>query len=665
MPTNAAPTRPLAIHKISATCVSPIPWWCYRQQLESRAQPRTMNQFSEYTILGERHFRLLHLLPRKETADTEPPMIECKLEVAHLDLENSFEALSYVWGSPNETRPILLEGHVFHCTKSLHTALSRLVLDDQTRVLWVDAICIDQSDLDERAEQVKHMRHIYQEAQSVLSFLGDPFDGIGAAIDYLCAAADDASIHLNPKYEHFLSVNNMDASSDQLSEYIVRLFNLPWWKRVWTVQEFCLAKAGSFYCGEHMVPVNKMTQGVANLLQHAATCCMADDLAFGRSYALADSDVELDVCDALLRLEQLQQAAELQPEALFHNTLLMFRIRLATDPRDKIYGLFGLAPYIGDLVTMDYAAPIEQVYETFTVAYINRRKNVHLLSALGGNRALPNLASFAPDWTIRPSDGWSTDEGWMLTLFNRAINNRAFFNASASTTAEWEYLGPGRARANAFIFDTICVAELEQINPLLLWETTQGWLKRIHELVKKRTIEAKSVTIEEDGDSYTREDHRRFLRTLCGDLIHGEDGIEEELVGDSPERIAMLEHWWAILMSSDLPSNVSLNTNDLQRSVYTVSQGRSFVITEKGYMGWADNHVQVGDFVAILAGGVAPFILSPAVGADELGKAASGDGTCTRRYRILGDAYIHGIMQGEAFRFAGRETGQFDELDLV
>ncbi|KAK3323319.1 heterokaryon incompatibility protein-domain-containing protein [Cercophora scortea] len=625
-----------------------------------------MNQFSEYTILEERHFRLLHLLPRKKTAESEPPMIECKLEVAHLDLPNSFEALSYVWGSPHETRPILLEGHVFHCTKSLHTALSRLVLEDKTRVLWVDAICIDQSDLDERAEQVKHMRYIYQEADAVLSFLGDPFDGIHAAIEYLCAAADDASIHLNPKHEHFISVNNMDASSDQLSEYIVRLFNLPWWKRVWTVQEFCLAKTGTFYCGGHMVPVNKMTQGVANLLQHAATCCMADDLAFGGSYALADSDVELDVCDALLRLEQLQQAAELQPEGPFHSTLLTFRIRLATDPRDKIYGLFGLAPYVSDLVTMDYAAPVERVYEEFTVAYINRRKNVHLLSALGGNRALPNLASFAPDWTIRPSSGWSTDEGWMLTLFNRAINNRAFFNASGGTEARWEYLGPGKARANAFIFDTICVAEPEQINPLLLWETAQEWLKGIHELVKKSTRTDK-VTTEEDGNSYTREDHLNFLRALCGDLIHAQDGIEEEPVGDSPERIAMLEDWWTILMSSDLPSNISLNTNDLQRSVYMVSQGRSFVITERGYMGWADNHVRVGDFVAILAGGVAPFILSSVVGPTESGgiEGVSGDNACVRRYRVLGDAYIHGIMQGEAFGLAGREKGDFDELFLV
>jgi len=187
--------------------------------------------------LGKRktRFRLLHLQPNS-TSSTGTRVV-CKLVTASLDAPPKYEALSYVWGDPDHTVPITVNGTDFPTTYNLHLALERLVLSDRVRIVWVDAVCINQADLEERVEQVSQMRYIYQKAQKVLAFLGSPFDGINLAIDYLLAAAKSSSTHVQSGLVPYLSVGGLDANSTDLSCYLVQFFRLPWWTRMWTVQE--------------------------------------------------------------------------------------------------------------------------------------------------------------------------------------------------------------------------------------------------------------------------------------------------------------------------------------------------------------------------------------------------------------------------------------------
>src|SRR5262249_11431837 len=85
---------------------------------------------------------------------------------------NNYEALSYVWGSENNTRAILVDGCSFLVTLSLESALRQLRHSSCERVLWIDQLCIDQNNEAEKSEQVGLLGDIYRNASAVLIWLG-------------------------------------------------------------------------------------------------------------------------------------------------------------------------------------------------------------------------------------------------------------------------------------------------------------------------------------------------------------------------------------------------------------------------------------------------------------------------------------------------------------
>lgn len=88
-----------------------------------------------------------------------------------------FEALSYVWGRNKAREAITCDGHELTITASLAVALRRLRDTTRPRTIWVDQVCINQDDLGERGQQVRHMNSIYQKAARVLVWLGDDSEG--------------------------------------------------------------------------------------------------------------------------------------------------------------------------------------------------------------------------------------------------------------------------------------------------------------------------------------------------------------------------------------------------------------------------------------------------------------------------------------------------------
>ncbi|SRR6266536_3561408 len=123
-------------------------------------------------------FRLLTLNPGK-AEDT----ITCSLYDASLQSMPDYEAISYVWGDPLDTCTILCSGQPFAITKSLHAALRNFRCEDQERVLWADAICINQEGFAERSEQVLIMRDVYRQARRVLIWLGEETENDCDALD--------------------------------------------------------------------------------------------------------------------------------------------------------------------------------------------------------------------------------------------------------------------------------------------------------------------------------------------------------------------------------------------------------------------------------------------------------------------------------------------------
>ena len=118
-------------------------------------------------LADTQNIRVLVLLPsERQHTDIQCLLLEQPLQMSQ------YEALSYVWGDTKVTRQILVNGYCFNATNNLEAALRQLRRARKPRLLWVDAICIDQSNRTEKAEQVVQMDKVYRAAERVLIWLG-------------------------------------------------------------------------------------------------------------------------------------------------------------------------------------------------------------------------------------------------------------------------------------------------------------------------------------------------------------------------------------------------------------------------------------------------------------------------------------------------------------
>lgn len=109
--------------------------------------------------------------------------LSCSLTIISPESCPPFEALSYVWGQAKAVHLVLCDGGVVSITQDLDDALRSLRLPTQARRLWVDAVCIDQQNIDERSRQVQYMRLIYSRATRVMVWLGLKVPGLEKAMD--------------------------------------------------------------------------------------------------------------------------------------------------------------------------------------------------------------------------------------------------------------------------------------------------------------------------------------------------------------------------------------------------------------------------------------------------------------------------------------------------
>lgn len=150
--------------------------------------------------------------------------IDCRLKqvsIASSDRED-YDALSYAWEGQTPREAIQLDGDPFLVTPNVFSALKHLRLKKERRTLWIDAVCIDQQNNDERRDQVAQMRHIFHNAEKVIVWLGDGDDDSAYAMDWLKVTTA----------HEFVS----------FPRAVVRLLNRPWWRRIWVLQEVVAAR---------------------------------------------------------------------------------------------------------------------------------------------------------------------------------------------------------------------------------------------------------------------------------------------------------------------------------------------------------------------------------------------------------------------------------------
>lgn len=207
------------------------------------------NLFTSYKTLKKGEIRLLNLQPRRSSLasklDWPHSEIECSFSVTNLHDSPPFEALSYTWGDRESCITVKLDGELVKITENLCLALQHLRLDDLPRTLWVDALCINQLDYNERNQQVAAMRYIYERATCVVIFLGEAWDGHEIAIEFLQLVSQN-DFHYNPSLTPHITVRGLDTTTEKLRDEIAHFFHLPWWDRIWVIQEYVLAKSVIF-----------------------------------------------------------------------------------------------------------------------------------------------------------------------------------------------------------------------------------------------------------------------------------------------------------------------------------------------------------------------------------------------------------------------------------
>ncbi|KAH9203637.1 heterokaryon incompatibility protein-domain-containing protein [Leptodontidium sp. 2 PMI_412] len=351
-------------------------------------------------------------------AGQEDEPLRCHVKDVSLSSNTPYEALSYVWGDPTVKVPIECSGRKLNITTNLFDALKRFRLPDADRVLWVDAICINQFDLEEKNIQVPLMKDIYSKASVVLIWLGrgsEETDRAWGALAQMNTYFHKHLTHytadsmryftLQTALEKGLATRMTILGRKQTEEIrqldwnaIASLLRLPWFTRAWTMQEYVKAPRAVVVCGAKSTTFNHFSMPLIEIYCQYIATARTGELGVGVTFP-----IEAIWSIREMSLLRAKAATRRQKKPLL-DLVKQNNVRAATNPRDKIYGFLGMAT---DLEAGDwplypkYNLPVEEVYKQFAWWCIEKSGNLDILSSIRDYRVhstLGSVPSWTPDW---------------------------------------------------------------------------------------------------------------------------------------------------------------------------------------------------------------------------------------------------------------------------
>ena len=421
---------------------------------------------------ARQEIRLLTISP----ADSFTDQLICELVTVPLATTLRFTALSYVWGNPSVRENILVNEQVFAATKNLCTALryirkhfaSNNLPNNTPRSLWVDAVCINQHNTQERNVQVCLMNKLFASAHSVISYLGSGDSASNSlamhTIKSLGSKQELATLFSVPR-SALASQSSVGSSVQQglcnrqktgtpspglledhenlalHMEAFHSFVDLPYWSRVWIIQELALARPTSNIL---MYEDTWITfQDVRNFLAFIEKS--HESLLNPVSAAVTNNERELQIYTAqyfrsisarfaFSETVRIAAAPWVPPESFLIFPLLTFSFG-QTDDRDAVYGLLGLVP--DGLLEVDYSKSVEEVYVDWFCRLLERMPDYNRLSRVWScfqRSSSPDLPSWVPDLRQKqckcirdhlpashPDNWWYTDHTPDLKIDNGKI----------------------------------------------------------------------------------------------------------------------------------------------------------------------------------------------------------------------------------------------------
>lgn len=361
----------------------------------------------EYEVLenDSSAFRLLIVSPGAGDS-----IISCTLfEDSREDHIFPYEALSYTWGDATTIKHIILNNGTFPITNNLYIALRHLRYPDKERILWVDAICINQSSPLEKTNQVSQMRDIYQAAERVVVWLGEGNENTSRVVSWVASHTKEGRRDLKhltqtarvimdgyPQIDHADEIipGTEEQPFDrriQLLQGFHDLLSGPWWTRVWVIQEVVVNANVNILCG-----------GVD--MKWSTFMTFVEGISRSRPLLEASLEQVAMYRRAMERTFAQKQFASKSPRRMF-DLLMQHRGLASTDPRDNVYALLGLASDMSKTKFLpDYSKPTVEVYKKLTRELVKRQKSLSIICASQPPViSTSNLPTWTPDW----SSPWS------------------------------------------------------------------------------------------------------------------------------------------------------------------------------------------------------------------------------------------------------------------
>lgn len=600
-----------------------------------------------------RPIRLLRLLP---ATDASTPL---QGELKQVDLSDAprYEALSYVWGDPvfDHELHVLEDGNddVVHITNNLSLALRRLRLASEPRTLWVDAVCINQDDAEERGRQVAMMQAIFGACECCLAWLG-PFSHEDdrprrperAEEGYMARAMDtferiavhDAGflgskretaesiaslhrggrpIHADPAKHHYL----LSREETMMLSFLFRRAKL--WERTWCAQEFSLSPRLVLVAGDARLDWERvesfLDSGLRSNVFHGS---------FGHGWVMQIIGQSFSSPKRIQEQRRILRGGSVDDAATPMEVLARFRHLESADPRDMVFGLLGLVdPSMR--VPVDYTKTTAEVFVQTTAAIINSRGDLDAVcqspwfSSRNDTRPPEGLPSWAIDFASHNAgDLVSAQQGIFAAGRSQCQTPCQVVDGVALKCRGRRFGGPVSApgvdtskhRFPTYMGPEEVIAEARRL----------GYLKDPDEpypATGERTTQALWRTLVMDCTAYPT---RRLTAEQVQEETKSLDGILDEV--------------------SALPKDTMWREKEkFYRKLHSYMMFRRnretwhFFTTDDGRFALGGSEVREGDVVAVLDGAKVPVVLRPT------GESMDGVECC----RFVSPAYVHGSMDGE------------------
>ncbi|QBZ58695.1 hypothetical protein PoMZ_03653 [Pyricularia oryzae] len=625
------------------------------------SQATTRNQYKPLTNPYE--IRVLELEPGSPKDHLKCKLHHCTIEFEHtgttytqfaLSTDNLtkpiwYTALSYRWGDPQPVRHITVDGYEMEITVPLFDALNHFRNSTHSIVMWIDQICINQEDKDEKSRQIPLMGRVYQHAINTLVWLGTSDAVTGQLFGLLNHAATELILDFSQlQIPDGLQQRGFPSANDKIWDDLWDLLDRPWFSRLWIIQEVALSRNAWVVCGGHSMSWSMLETACANLSAAGVSQWLQEK---------APKEGSTDHCQRVVKLGTFGQEQSM-------NLLNRARESNCWDQRDKVYGLLGIIRASWVRVDYNRTYTVGRLYRDVAAQALQRHELI-LASALQSVdhdynetlRPVTDCEHFArgvlPSWVA----DWSQPRQTAPLSDRTGVYGNPKAVGSNSILQRQISIHEDELHVKGRLFDTVVEMTEVMRKPDISYNDPQTSNKEV--LVRCAEVAAKSTsypgessvsifeafwrTLVVNKDADNRQRAPSSFEEIFSLLLDESTGQHPSLSGQKYSKRQLQPPGKGRLELSNLSSRrPGAAFQELKTALRRALRNRRFAVTKKGYFGLVPYWTKQGDEVCMLNGCDVPYVIR------RVGHEGSGQGVAdSYRFHFLGECYIHGMMNEE------------------